>query len=424
VPEKIASLRMYDAPTPVTTMKVPYPILLMHGLGQKADVWDGPATSYFRQDLGLSSGGTLRFSRGALLPLMRRGSADADFYTVSFSSPHDSINAWRDELDQAVQYVLQATGAERVILIGYSMGGLASRAYLTKRYNDHKVKRLITIGTPHLGSPYARAWSWMTSMQSCSTSSNPLLSVPCSTAVATMRSLQGDVPFDAPALRDLRRPEDGGTYLRTLGKYAHPLDVEYVSVVGEVDMFQGIRQLSEGWVQEIFRKVLALAGGGLPDMFEPGDGVVSARSQDIMNIEYFSVDPSRKRAARTVTVGSVHVAHLQESTEVQRIALDEKPEFKSAEIMRVGDDAVAIIDMTDHLPSLCTLRLDVSTVSGYQTTIEPGRGSSQLVRTRDGIVSRYVVPLPNAQQLLNEAVTLRITITNSYGHRITATKAW
>jgi hypothetical protein len=66
----------------------------------------------------------------------------------------------------------------------------------------------------------------------------------------------------------------------------------------------------------------------------------------------------------------------------------------------------------------------VSTVSGYQTTIEPGRGSSQLVRTRDGIVSRYVVPLPNAQQLLNEAVTLRITITNSYGHRITATKAW
>jgi hypothetical protein len=239
-----------------------------------------------------------------------------------------------------------------------------------------------------------------------------------------MRSLQGDVPFDAPALRDLRRPEDGGTYLRTLGKYAHPLDVEYVSVVGEVDMFQGIRQLSEGWVQEIFRKVLALAGGGLPEMFEPGDGVVSARSQDIMNIEYFSVDPSRKRAARTVTVGSVHVAHLQESTEVQRIALDEKPEFKGAEIMRVGDDAVAIIDMTDHLPSLCTLRLDVSTVSGYQTTIEPGRGSSQLVRTRDGIVSRYVVPLPNAQQLLNEAVTLRITITNSYGHRITATKAW
>lgn len=404
-------------------MKVPYPILLLHGLGQKADVWDGAGMAYFRNDLGLSFGGTLKFERNRLTPLLRSGGADADFYTVSFSNPHDSINAWRDELEQAIRYVISNTGAERVILIGYSMGGLASRAYLAKRYTDHHVKRLITIGTPHLGSPYARAWTWLTSMQECAASSNPLLSIPCSTAVSTMQSVRGDVPFDAPALRDLRRPEDGGTYLRALGKYAHPLDVEYVSVVGEVDMFQGIRQLSEGWMQELFRKALAVAGGGMSELFEPGDGVVSAKSQDIMNIEYFAADPARKRAARTVTVGSVHVAHLQESTEIQRIALDEKPEFKGAEIMRIGDTPAVIVDLADHIPSLCSMRLDIRTDAGT-STVEPERGTSQLVRTRDGIVSRYVVPLPVTQAMLDGPVSIRITITNSYGHRTTASKDW
>jgi triacylglycerol esterase/lipase EstA (alpha/beta hydrolase family) len=263
VPEKIASLKPYVAPTPVSSMKVPFPILLLHGLGQKADVWEGAATAYFRNDLGLASGGTLRFQRGAVVPPQCSGGADADFYTVAFSNPYDSINGWRDELEQAIAYVLRQTSAERVILVGYSMGGLASRAYLAKRYADHHVKRLITIGTPHLGSPYARAWTWMTSLQACAASSNPLLNLPCSTAVASMRSVQGDVPFDAPALRDLRRIEDNGIFIRTLGKYAHPLDVEYVSVVGEVDMFPGIQQLSEGWIQEIFRKALAVTGGGL-----------------------------------------------------------------------------------------------------------------------------------------------------------------
>ncbi len=65
-----------------------------------------------------------------------------------------------------IQEVLNYTGAEKVILVGHSMGGLCAREYLQRRDENgnptnwvdpnsadgHKVARLVTIGTPHLGS--------------------------------------------------------------------------------------------------------------------------------------------------------------------------------------------------------------------------------------------------------------------------------
>ena len=61
-----------------------------------------------------------------------------------------------------INEVIEFTGAEKVILVGHSMGGLAIREYLqrtdelgNKRWysgNNHRVAKVITIGTPHLGS--------------------------------------------------------------------------------------------------------------------------------------------------------------------------------------------------------------------------------------------------------------------------------
>ncbi len=62
----------------------------------------------------------------------------------------------------AVELVRQATGSDRVILVGHSMGGLAIREYLQRRNpdgthrwwhrSDHGVAAAVTYGTPHLGS--------------------------------------------------------------------------------------------------------------------------------------------------------------------------------------------------------------------------------------------------------------------------------
>ncbi len=44
---------------------------------------------------------------------------------------------------------------DSVVLIGHSMGGLVSRAYIVNKGGYSKVKRLITLATPHHGSPLA-----------------------------------------------------------------------------------------------------------------------------------------------------------------------------------------------------------------------------------------------------------------------------
>jgi len=87
-----------------------------------------------------------------------------------------SLNDFFDQSNQAAIYkqgyalsimikeVLLFTGSEKVILVGHSMGGLAIREYLQRIENNnrrwwidssktgHMVARVVTIGTPHLGS--------------------------------------------------------------------------------------------------------------------------------------------------------------------------------------------------------------------------------------------------------------------------------
>jgi triacylglycerol esterase/lipase EstA (alpha/beta hydrolase family) len=64
-----------------------------------------------------------------------------------------------DQVAAKIDAVLAATGAAQVTVVGHSMGGLVARAYLAK-HGGAKVRRVVTIGTPHHGSVFAylRAW--------------------------------------------------------------------------------------------------------------------------------------------------------------------------------------------------------------------------------------------------------------------------
>jgi pimeloyl-ACP methyl ester carboxylesterase len=81
-----------------------------------------------------------------------------NFNTANYSN-QSAIYKQGFALGIAIQKVLAATKAEKVILIGHSMGGLAIREYLQNSrflfYDNnatHKVYRVVTIGTPHGGS--------------------------------------------------------------------------------------------------------------------------------------------------------------------------------------------------------------------------------------------------------------------------------
>ena len=104
------------------------PLLLIHGLGCNRRYW-----FWFRRQLE------------------RHGHRA---YTVDCTPPFTQIADYALQVAQAVDEILRVTGAGQLVLIGHSMGGLISRAYLDQ-FGADKVAHVITLGTPHLGT-------WMT----------------------------------------------------------------------------------------------------------------------------------------------------------------------------------------------------------------------------------------------------------------------
>jgi pimeloyl-ACP methyl ester carboxylesterase len=106
------------------------PLLLIHGLG---------------------------CNRGNWFWLRRRLQAQGyRVFTVDCTPPLTRIANYAPQISRAVDEILGATDAKRLVLIGHSMGGLVARAYLDE-FGADKVAHVITLGTPHRGT-------WMTKL--------------------------------------------------------------------------------------------------------------------------------------------------------------------------------------------------------------------------------------------------------------------
>lgn len=75
--------------------------------------------------------------------------------TLSLEPVFGRIDGYAEQVARRVETLCRETGADRVALVGHSMGGLVSRAYL-RRYGGARVARLVTLATPHRGSILAR----------------------------------------------------------------------------------------------------------------------------------------------------------------------------------------------------------------------------------------------------------------------------
>ncbi|HRL76689.1 MAG TPA: alpha/beta fold hydrolase [Candidatus Accumulibacter phosphatis] len=94
-------------------------------------------------------------SRGAWWWLRRRlEAAGWTVATISLEPVYASIDDYVEPLARRIDAVLAQTGADRLLLVGHSMGGLVARRYL-QRCGSARVARLVTLGTPHQGSQLA-----------------------------------------------------------------------------------------------------------------------------------------------------------------------------------------------------------------------------------------------------------------------------
>ncbi|MFM8456856.1 MAG: alpha/beta fold hydrolase [Ignavibacteria bacterium] len=422
VPEYIP---IYVETKPSKLLQIPYPILLLHGLGQKASVWDKHAIKFYEQDLGLKHAGILKPSKKGIY-LDQKSTTTLDFFTVQFSKPTDSVEGWTKELEQCIAFVREKTGAEKVILIGYSMGGLTGRHYLTKHVNNHHVQRLITIGSPHQGSAFAKVYNWKTAVNSSLQDGKESFLKPIvEQASELIRKAENDVPFDSPAVRDLRRPQDGGWFIEKSGNREHPLDVEYISVIGDVDIMKEISVLNKSGAKELFRRIMGLLGMGVESLFEGGDGVVSASSQTINELPWFRSQPGRQRISQTIKLSSVHEEHLKNSSEIQKLSLEDQPEFKGAEFFRNADsDALLLIlEYTDYLPKDgCSVNIEFKQ-SGKSTMEKISPKDIALVSTSSGLVKRCAIEIPKTIDITS-AFETSILIKNTFGRQCTAMKSW
>lgn len=165
--------------------KLPYPIIFIHGLNSSSETWN-TSTDYYDTQYSFTFGGRFDFclnadnnntttnknfypTAGADIAAFESLVQNGDYFYVNFNvnpngavgttvlSNQSAIAKQGAAVRVAVQRVMEVTGKDKVILVGHSMGGLASREYIQNSYNwqsdnKHHVAKLLTLGTPHGGS--------------------------------------------------------------------------------------------------------------------------------------------------------------------------------------------------------------------------------------------------------------------------------
>ena len=301
---------------------LPYPVIFIHGLASNSATWD-QTTDFMDTQYSLTFGGRFDFclnydgnnlsanknfwpTANADLALYTDPSDSTqiiagDYYYVNFDvgidgsvfpstsnsnyvlSNQQSIVKQGKALAYAIYYVLQKTGRNKIVLMGHSMGGLASREYIqnwVQSDGTHHVAKLTTTGTPHKGSN--------------STSFGLPVSV---------------VDEHSEAIRDLRRTYyyslDSGIYLYGGWEYQgdnnhmddnvnaggddfYNVDVNCNGIEGDTILGLNKKSIS----QDLDYACIIGECSGCLDGFEPSDGVVRSIDAKLNLIYNLNVNPT------------------------------------------------------------------------------------------------------------------------------------
>ena len=77
---------------------------------------------------------------------------NTDFFIFPYDWRKDNTQS-TDLLHQKIEAVKAQTGSPKVDIVTHSMGGLVARYYITDSARAQNIRKLFTLGTPHLGTP-------------------------------------------------------------------------------------------------------------------------------------------------------------------------------------------------------------------------------------------------------------------------------
>jgi triacylglycerol esterase/lipase EstA (alpha/beta hydrolase family) len=192
-----------DCPTP--------PVLLLHGYGCNSGYWAHLTA--------------------------RLDAAGISHATLDLEPLTGDIDGFADAIEEGATRLLRAAGAQQVIIVGHSMGGLAARAWL-RRHGSARAARVITLGTPHHGTCLAAFGIGVNAAQ--------------------MRRAGVDGPV-CTWLSELAAHEEAATRARITSIYTHHDNIVAPQTSGHLE---GARNLELGGVGHVAlgrnRRVLAL----------------------------------------------------------------------------------------------------------------------------------------------------------------------
>jgi pimeloyl-ACP methyl ester carboxylesterase len=300
-------------------------MVIMHGLGGKGEGWIDAGLTGFLEERGLRYGGTIRSEEGEVV-VVEGGTVsppESDFFHLEMSDPFQSLDRWSEEIRAGVNAVLERTGAPRVVLVGFSAGGVAGRKYVVDYPEDHGVARLVTLASPHLGSE----WAYFAKVDEAlerAIAEGGLGSVPArglDSGLGVLEDLVG-IPLDAPLVRELV-PEEHNEMLQALNRSEHPWNLEYACIRtagspgfrGWNEVETDLVRLREGEVldskivQKLSTVVLSAAAFLQNRPSFRGDGAVLLSSQDLREVEYFRTHPDLADAVidETTTIDAGHM---------------------------------------------------------------------------------------------------------------------
>lgn len=130
-----------------------YPIVLVHGWGGMGLPIGCNDSKYQPTGDDIHTPGDIDNYFGEVDDLLKQYYPVYYAHLVSNPCYTAPLEANAEKLRQDIHQVTSETGAQKVILIAHSMGGLVSRAYIEGPHYQNDVDTLMTFGSPHTGVP-------------------------------------------------------------------------------------------------------------------------------------------------------------------------------------------------------------------------------------------------------------------------------
>jgi pimeloyl-ACP methyl ester carboxylesterase len=179
----------------------------------------------------------------------------ADEYDLILTFDYESINTEVEDTARALKQRLAAVGlgpdhGKHLHIISHSLGGLVARWFIEREGGNTVVEHLVTVGTPHLGTPWPTIQAWATTALTLALNGLSTVAWPVKALSALLKATELiDVTADAVA--------QDSKFLANLNASPDP-GAPYTLLAGDTSVIPAVAQPEAGGASRLERLLATL----------------------------------------------------------------------------------------------------------------------------------------------------------------------